>query len=122
MEMLPPDPSVVVGATVEKRFPGYGIHRGTIAEINDRQVVLALSGGELVYFELDASGQLGEVEKLEPVIRLRRNTRPDAHSFFESELIVIVEQVLYKYKKQKQNETKTKRKQNEHETKRNEIA
>ena len=40
MEMLPPAPSVVVGATVEKRFPGYGIHRGTIAEINDRQVVV----------------------------------------------------------------------------------
>ena len=38
--MLPPAPSVVVGATVEKRFPGYGIHRGTIAEINDRQVVV----------------------------------------------------------------------------------
>ena len=40
MEMLPPAPSVVVGATVEKRFPGYGIHRGTIEEINDRQVVV----------------------------------------------------------------------------------
>ena len=27
-------PSVVVGATVEKRFPGYGVHRGTIAELD----------------------------------------------------------------------------------------
>jgi len=33
------------------------------AAINSRQVVLALSGGELVYFELDLSGQLSEVEK-----------------------------------------------------------
>ena len=32
MEMLAP--SVVVGATVEKRFPGYGVHRGTIAELD----------------------------------------------------------------------------------------
>lgn len=33
------------------------------AALNDRQVVLALSGGELVYFELDMAGQLAEVEK-----------------------------------------------------------
>jgi len=33
------------------------------AAINERQVILALSGGELVYFELDASGQLSEVDK-----------------------------------------------------------
>ena len=32
--MLPPAPSVVVGATVVKRFPGYGEHRGTIDEID----------------------------------------------------------------------------------------
>ena len=32
--MLPPAPSVVVGATVIKRFPGYGVHRGTIAELD----------------------------------------------------------------------------------------
>lgn len=28
--------------------------------INQRQVVIALSGGELVYFEMDATGQLNE--------------------------------------------------------------
>ena len=39
MEMLPPAPvpsNVVVGATVVKRFPGYGERRGTIAEIEAR--------------------------------------------------------------------------------------
>ena len=44
MEMLPPapvPPNVVVGATVVKRFPGYGEHRGTIAEID-------LDGGKVV--------------------------------------------------------------------------
>ena len=34
MEMLPPSPSVVVGATVVKRFPGYGEYRGTIDEVD----------------------------------------------------------------------------------------
>ena len=34
MEMLPPAPSVVVGATVVKRFPGYGVHHGTIAGLD----------------------------------------------------------------------------------------
>jgi len=33
------------------------------AALNERQVVLALSGGELVYFELDMAGQLTEVDK-----------------------------------------------------------
>jgi len=33
------------------------------AAINEKQVVLALSGGELVYFELDMAGQLTEVDK-----------------------------------------------------------
>ena len=35
--MLPPAPvpsNVVVGATVVKRFPGYGVHRGTIADLD----------------------------------------------------------------------------------------
>ena len=45
MEMLPPEPvppNVVVGATIVKRFPGYGEHRGTIAEIDldDGKVVV----------------------------------------------------------------------------------
>ena len=40
MEMQPPAPSVVVGAAVEKRFPGYGTYRGTIAEINGGKVVV----------------------------------------------------------------------------------
>ena len=40
MEMLPPSPSVVVGAAIVKRFPGYGIHRGTIAEIDGNRVVV----------------------------------------------------------------------------------
>ena len=40
MEMLPPAPSVVVGAAVEKRFPGYGTYRGTIEEINGGKVVV----------------------------------------------------------------------------------
>ena len=31
---VPPPPSVVVGATIVKRFPGYGVHRGTVAEID----------------------------------------------------------------------------------------
>ena len=44
MEMLPPapvPPNVVVGATIVKRFPGYGERRGTIAEID-------LDGGKVV--------------------------------------------------------------------------
>ena len=40
MAMLPPAPSVVVGAAVEKRFPGYGTYRGTIEEINGGKVVV----------------------------------------------------------------------------------
>ena len=40
MEMQPPPPSVVVGAAVVKRFPGYGIHRGTIAEINGGKAIV----------------------------------------------------------------------------------
>ena len=40
MEMLPPAASVVVGATVVKRFPGYGTYRGTIEEINGGKVVV----------------------------------------------------------------------------------
>ena len=47
--------------TNEWRVPG----RRTItrAATNERQVVIALSGGELLYFELDAAGQLAEAEK-----------------------------------------------------------
>ena len=44
MEMLPPapvPPNVVVGATIVKRFPGFGERRGTIAEID-------LDGGKVV--------------------------------------------------------------------------
>ncbi len=29
---VPPPPSVVVGATIVKRFPGYGVHRGTVVD------------------------------------------------------------------------------------------
>jgi len=35
------------------------------AAVNNRQVVIALGGGEVIYFELDVSGQLVEVEKKE---------------------------------------------------------
>jgi len=42
-----------------------GNHSINKACMNSRQVVLALSGGELVYFELDLGGQLTEVEKQE---------------------------------------------------------
>lgn len=47
----------------EWRTPG----RKTVtrAATNNRQVVIALSGGELIYFELDQTGQLMEIEKLE---------------------------------------------------------
>ena len=38
--MLPPATSVVVGATIEKRFPGYGVHRGSIVEIDGGRVVV----------------------------------------------------------------------------------
>ena len=38
--MLPPAPSVVVGAAVVKRFPGYGVHRGSIVEIDGNRVVV----------------------------------------------------------------------------------
>ena len=38
--MLPPATSVVVGATIEKKFPGYGVHRGTVAEIDGGKVVV----------------------------------------------------------------------------------
>lgn len=34
------------------------------ATSNPRQVVIALAGGEIIYFELDAVGQLAEMEKL----------------------------------------------------------
>jgi hypothetical protein len=40
MELLPPAPSVVVGATVVKRFPGYGEHRGSILQIDGGKVVV----------------------------------------------------------------------------------
>ena len=36
---VPPPPSVVVGATIVKRFPGYGVHRGTVAEIDGGKVL-----------------------------------------------------------------------------------
>ena len=42
--MLPPAPVspppnvVVVGATIEKNFPGYGVHRGTVAEIDGQRL------------------------------------------------------------------------------------
>jgi splicing factor 3B subunit 3 len=47
----------------EWRTPG----RKTVTRVttNARQVIIALSGGELIYFELDQTGQLMEVEKLE---------------------------------------------------------
>ena len=38
--MQPPAASVVVGAAVVKRFPGYGTYRGTIEEINGGKVVV----------------------------------------------------------------------------------
>ena len=40
MEMQPPAQRVVVGAAVEKRFPGYGNYRGTIAEINGGKAIV----------------------------------------------------------------------------------
>ena len=40
MDLLPPAPSVVVGATIVKRFPGYGNYRGTIAEINGGKAIV----------------------------------------------------------------------------------
>ena len=51
------------GRVNEWRTPG----RKTVtrATVNRRQAVIALSGGELVYFELDQTGQLMEIEKLE---------------------------------------------------------
>ena len=50
MEMLspapvPPPASIVVGATIEKRFPGYGVHRGTVAEIDGGKVLTRSSTG-----------------------------------------------------------------------------
>eukprot|EP00331_Platyophrya_macrostoma_P014712 CAMPEP_0176466066 /NCGR_PEP_ID=MMETSP0127-20121128/37668_1 /TAXON_ID=938130 /ORGANISM="Platyophrya macrostoma, Strain WH" /LENGTH=347 /DNA_ID=CAMNT_0017859157 /DNA_START=152 /DNA_END=1191 /DNA_ORIENTATION=- len=36
----------------------------TKAVCNPRQVVIALAGGEIIYFELDSTGQLAEMEKL----------------------------------------------------------
>ena len=38
--MLPPATSVVVGATIEKRFPGYGVYRGSIVEIDGGKVLV----------------------------------------------------------------------------------
>ena len=51
------------GRVNEWRTPG----RKTVtrATVNRRQAAIALSGGELVYFELDQTGQLMEIEKLE---------------------------------------------------------
>ena len=37
---VPPPPSVFVGATIVKRFPGYGVHRGTVAEIDGSKVLV----------------------------------------------------------------------------------
>ena len=61
MEMLPPapvPPNVVVGATVVKRFPGYGERRGTIAEID-------LDGGKVVvrWATDESTISLGEAAK-----------------------------------------------------------
>ena len=61
MEMLPPAPvpsNVVVGATVVKRFPGYGERRGTIAEID-------LDGGKVVvrWATDESTISLGEAAK-----------------------------------------------------------
>ena len=42
--MLPPapvPPNVVVGAMIQKRFPGYGVHRGSIVKIDGGRVVVA---------------------------------------------------------------------------------
>ena len=55
MEMLPPAPSVVVGAAVEKRFPGYGTYRGTIEEIDidgGKAIVHWSTTGELTTLSL----------------------------------------------------------------------
>ena len=61
MEMLPPapvPPNVVVGATIVKRFPGYGERRGTIAEID-------LDGGKVVvrWATDESTISLGEAAK-----------------------------------------------------------
>ena len=37
---VPPPPNVFVGATIEKKFPGYGVHRGTVAEIDGGKVLV----------------------------------------------------------------------------------
>ncbi|MDA9098618.1 DDB1 family protein [bacterium] len=51
------------GRVNEWRCPG----RKTVtkATVNNSQAVIALSGGELVYFELDTTGSLMEIEKVE---------------------------------------------------------
>ena len=35
------------------------------ASVNERQVVISLGGGEVIYFELDQAGQLMEMDKKE---------------------------------------------------------
>ena len=69
MEMLPPAPSVVVGAAVEKRFPGYGTYRGTIEEIN--------GGKALVHWATtDERTTLTLKEAAKRVVEGRRRTNP----------------------------------------------
>ena len=37
---VPPPPNLFVGATIEKKFPGYGVHRGTVVELGADDVVV----------------------------------------------------------------------------------
>jgi splicing factor 3B subunit 3 len=52
---------LLAGRTNEWRAPGN--KRVVCASGNERQIVIALSGGEIVFFELDDTKQLGEVAK-----------------------------------------------------------
>ena len=56
--MLSTLPSIPFQRVNEWKTPG----KKTIMRcaVNQRQVVIALSGGELVYFEMDPTGQLNE--------------------------------------------------------------
>lgn len=61
------------GRHIDWKAPG--THTVTHAAVNQRQVAIALSNTEVVYFELDAAGQLNEhTERFNPGVSLKGST------------------------------------------------
>ena len=64
--------SLVVGATIEKKFPGYGVHRGTVAEIDGGKV--------LVHWATDERTTLSLTEAAKRVIAIPSDVDDDDQS------------------------------------------